>query len=476
MKKFAYIYYVLFLFFLFIVGLLSGEFKVKADELTSWSTQQTRVQTTHDGTDTWSSFYNIPGNEPYVFNSSVLTYPVNAIAWQVKSNNGLNRENSYTFQFGYKATPDSLRVQSYYIQNSSTGEQEEITCTNFTSSSNYNWYTCTFTPKNTYTSSQTMYIKMNFYSSYLTELRVVIRGFEERKGTNAVITEQTNNIINNDNQNTQNIINNNNQNTQEIINNQNTNTQEQINSQKVCTTLSLSRNSKIALDNASLNGSGSEITISRTNYFITDYYNINSESIITQTRQLGTTNYMCFYDDNLTLISCQQAITNSSNIPSIITIPNNAKKVRFTLSKNLAMVLYSIKTCDNGNQQLSDGIHDLNDTLNNDNVDEPSSSISDMEDLLPTNGVITQLIALPITLYQKVLNSINGTCSQFNLGSLYGTNLIIPCIDVSEYLGSSIWNTIDLIISGAFVLIIARKMIKAFENFTSMKEGDVIND
>lgn len=125
---------------------------------------------------------------------------------------------------------------------------------------------------------------------------------------------------------------------------------------------------------------------------------------------------------------------------------------------------------------INNSINSLDNTIKDDSVDDPDEMFEDFEDLLPENGVITSLIGLPITLYQKILNSINGTCAQFSLGSLYGTNLIMPCIDIDTYLGSTIWNTIDLIISGGFVLIIAKKMIKAFNHFSSLKEGDVIND
>lgn len=125
---------------------------------------------------------------------------------------------------------------------------------------------------------------------------------------------------------------------------------------------------------------------------------------------------------------------------------------------------------------IVNSVENVNDTLTNDDVDNPGSDLSDMESLLPSNGVITQLIGLPILIYSKVLTSINGTCNSFNLGSLYNTNLIIPCIEPGSYLGNNVWNIIDLIISGGFVLVIARKMIKAFESFTSLKEGDVIND
>lgn len=121
-------------------------------------------------------------------------------------------------------------------------------------------------------------------------------------------------------------------------------------------------------------------------------------------------------------------------------------------------------------------INNINDTLEDDSVDNPDEMIDDFKDLLPSNGTITQLIALPLTLYQKILNSINGTCQSFNLGQLYGTNLIMPCIEVNNYLGNGLWNTIDLMMSGFFILHIGKKMVKAFESFTSMKEGDVIDD
>ena len=128
------------------------------------------------------------------------------------------------------------------------------------------------------------------------------------------------------------------------------------------------------------------------------------------------------------------------------------------------------------NIEINQNITDINDNITSDDVDSPNDSLQDMQDMLPSNSTITSLIALPITLYQKVLNNVNGTCSSMNLGALYGTNLIMPCIEISDYLGNTLWNTIDLIISGIFVLTIARKMIKAFNNFTFMKEGDVIND
>lgn len=121
-------------------------------------------------------------------------------------------------------------------------------------------------------------------------------------------------------------------------------------------------------------------------------------------------------------------------------------------------------------------INDVNSSINNDNVDDPSNSINQFKDKIAENGVITQLVGLPVTLFTKVLNSVNGTCSSYNLGSLFGTDLILPCINIETYLGSSLWGVIDVLISGLFVYTISKKFIKVFENMSSMNEGDVIGD
>lgn len=130
----------------------------------------------------------------------------------------------------------------------------------------------------------------------------------------------------------------------------------------------------------------------------------------------------------------------------------------------------------NQGQQTNDKLNDINGSINNDNVDDPSSSINSFKDKIATNGVITQLIGLPVTLFTKVLNSVNGTCSTYNLGSLFGTDLILPCVNIQNYLGTALWSVIDVLISGLFVYSISRKFIKVFESMSSMNEGDVIGD
>lgn len=127
------------------------------------------------------------------------------------------------------------------------------------------------------------------------------------------------------------------------------------------------------------------------------------------------------------------------------------------------------------NQTIINQNTQIKDSITSSTVDDPSGTFNQFESYLPENGVITQLITLPISLFQKVLSSINGTCSQYNLGNLMGTDLILPCINISNYIGITLWNVIDVLFSGLFVLVIAKKMIKAFNSFSSMEEGDVID-
>lgn len=104
---------------------------------------------------------------------------------------------------------------------------------------------------------------------------------------------------------------------------------------------------------------------------------------------------------------------------------------------------------------------DIKDTLNDSSVasnSEISNKFGDFDDFLPSNNTISSLISMPLTLFQSVLNSINGTCQPFSLGSLLGTNLTLPCINLSNYLGSSLWGVIDIMFSGLFIFVISKNL------------------
>lgn len=120
---------------------------------------------------------------------------------------------------------------------------------------------------------------------------------------------------------------------------------------------------------------------------------------------------------------------------------------------------------------INNNLNDIEDTLTDDSVDNPNSDINTMKGKLASNGVITQLISLPITLYQSILNNIQATCHSFSLGALYGTNLSLPCINLQNLLGSTLWNIIDILCCGLFILSFRKKMVDIFNHMSSLKDG-----
>lgn len=130
----------------------------------------------------------------------------------------------------------------------------------------------------------------------------------------------------------------------------------------------------------------------------------------------------------------------------------------------------------NQGNQINNSIKDMNDSINNSNTDNDkvSNTISGVN--VGDQGVITQLILMPVNLFRNILNSITGTCYEFNLGNLFGTDLKLPCINIESYVGSNLWNVIDILFSGFAIFAISKKIKQVFEQFTNLRDGDILND
>lgn len=278
------------------------------------------------------------------------------------------------------------------------------------------------------------------------------------------IGNSTQNIVNNNNQNTQNIINNNNQNTQDIIDNQNSNTDKEIESQQVCR---LYDKQDIFEDNKFLTING--VIFSANDDGITDYISITNSKIKVINKASTRSNSSCFYNINKELISCINNNTDMSN-NTYLTIPENASYFRATINKSSNKPTFEI--CTSGNQAIVDSQNNLNNTLN----DDSGVNDTDIDDLFGdirgnSSSPVSDLLTLPITLLQAYLDGMNGTCSPYNLGTLYGTSLILPCIDIPGIIGSSLWNVIDALFCLYMIYNIAMMCISIYESFTSLDDS-----
>lgn len=203
-----------------------------------------------------------------------------------------------------------------------------------------------------------------------------------------------------------------------------------------------------------------------------DYYDVN---VVMSARAYfdGTSNWIsCSFEGSNLVCPIKDDVTNLTAIyilSSIVT--ENSQTYRLGLSKGFSLYYNNTQAIIDSQDETTDAVNGLNDSLTdssgNDDSDN-SNAIDDFENNIASNSTISSLITMPITLYQKILNSVNGSCSTFTLGSLLGTNVTFPCINPSDYLGSSLWSIIDVICSGLLIFAISKRFINIFESFTSM--------
>ena len=141
--------------------------------------------------------------------------------------------------------------------------------------------------------------------------------------------------------------------------------------------------------------------------------------------------------------------------------------ISFEIDNNLATA-NNTGTIANNTGQINSNITDS--SIDNNNT---SSSTSSWGNKNASNGTITNLLTLPISLLQAIVNGIQSSCSSFSLGSLFGTNIILPCINIGSLIGSALWSTIDILFSGFMILAIAKKLIKIFNDFTNLKTNQI---
>lgn len=121
-------------------------------------------------------------------------------------------------------------------------------------------------------------------------------------------------------------------------------------------------------------------------------------------------------------------------------------------------------------QETTDAVNGLKDSMTSESQPNTNSNINDMNNMVASDTPITDLITMPLTLINAYINGIGSTCSSFNLGSLLGTNLTIPCINLEQRLGSNLWNTIDILCCIFLCYEIAMLFISAFDGITSLRD------
>lgn len=164
--------------------------------------------------------------------------------------------------------------------------------------------------------------------------------------------------------------------------------------------------------------------------------------------------------------SLNQNATDSNAI-----INNNNNNTTTIINNNNENTENIINNQNENTEIISGDLNDINDTLTDSSIDNPNNALNGMNNYFGSNGVISDLLLLPVRMFQSIVNTIDGTCSDFSLGTLLGHELTMPCINLSSRLGSALYGVIDVLISGFFILSIRKKFVDIFEHFTSLKTG-----
>lgn len=195
-------------------------------------------------------------------------------------------------------------------------------------------------------------------------------------------------------------------------------------------------------------------------------------------------------------VSCFITNFTSNNVPSVLSfycfnvpVENGTLKFetngmfttlgsgssKYGFARTWDLTTHFDKSVNNQITNIQNNTTQINDSINDSSIDTngATSSATSWNNKNATNGTITSLLTLPITLLQAIVNGLQTSCSSFSLGSLFGTNLTLPCINLNSLLGSTLFSIIDVLISGLMIFAIAKKLIKIFNDFTNLKSNQM---
>lgn len=258
------------------------------------------------------------------------------------------------------------------------------------------------------------------------------------------------------NQNTQNIIDNANQNSSDIIDNANQNTQNIINSNKVCTSQHID---KTQVDTTGYYLASDGSLSSWGGYGVTSYIPITQDSELTMTTSITGVSYFCFYNENKVKITCLR--NSEQTVDNIISIPSYTAFVRFSIFTSSNIPTFTIKTCKNGNQAISDVLND------DSNPNIADSEFTNLFNTVGFNDPLSYLLQLPVQFINQLVSQSN-TCQTISLGNLWGVSLSLPCINIGSIIGQQVWDIIDVLFSVGLLVVIFKNLYQTFANLMTM--------
>lgn len=112
---------------------------------------------------------------------------------------------------------------------------------------------------------------------------------------------------------------------------------------------------------------------------------------------------------------------------------------------------------------------ETNNILKNEDAPNSNGFFNEVNALLDESP-ITNLVTLPLTLINAYISGFSSSCSAFTLGTLYDHTLTLPCINPPDYIGNTLWLTIDGVTCIIIIYNIILMCIGIFESITSLDD------
>lgn len=173
---------------------------------------------------------------------------------------------------------------------------------------------------------------------------------------------------------------------------------------------------------------------------------------------------------NIIVQSTTNSITFNTGNHTHILIGFYVGNSSYTTSNSLTLSNLELNGCVSKLDQQTDAINGLNDSITSEQSPNTNQDINDMNDMVASDTPISDLITMPLTLINAYINGVNSSCSPINLGNLYGTDLVLPCINLEQRLGSNLWHIIDAFFSIFMCYNIGMLFITAFDGITSLRD------
>lgn len=84
--------------------------------------------------------------------------------------------------------------------------------------------------------------------------------------------------------------------------------------------------------------------------------------------------------------------------------------------------------------------------------------------------LVSSLLLIPIDFLTRIYDSATTSCTPYNIGILYGTRLVLPCINIASFVGNDLFNIIDAMFCIYMLYNIFMLIVFFIEKWTSLDD------